>query len=318
MRQTVHGHLWTLAPHFKFVLRPSATPEDTPWETSLDDPLMGAVRLSGWIHHQPESDTLAVLVHGLGGTADSRYVVRLAETLGAAGMSYLRLGLRGADRQGEDFYHAAMHQDIAAALASPALARYRRIVLVGFSMGGHISLTWACQPVRDPRVDAVVAVCAPLDLSYGAHAIQRPAGRPYQWHVLRGLKAMVRAVAERGRALPVPLERAMATRTILEWDEVVVAPRFGFANRGDYYHRASVGPRLDEVGVRTLFVAAEADPMVTAGQLRPWLKDRAPRFEVAWASRGGHVAFPHDLDLGLGDAGPLETQLVKWLQRSSG
>ncbi|MFK7991573.1 MAG: YheT family hydrolase [Sandaracinaceae bacterium] len=317
MRQTVHGHLWTLAPHFKHVLRPSATLEDEPWQTTLEDLHMGSVRLSGWVHHRPEAETLAVLVHGLGGTADSRYVIRLAETLDAAGLSYLRLALRGADRRGEDFYHAAMHQDVAAALASPALSRYRRIVLIGFSMGGHISLSWACQPERDPRVDAVVSVCAPLDLSYGAHAIQRPAGRPYQWHVLRGLKAMVRAVAARGRPLPVSLERAMAAKTILEWDDVVVAPRFGFANRADYYHRTSVGPRLRQLELPTLIVAAEADPMVTADQLRPWLREVSPCVEVAWTARGGHVAFPRDVDLGFGDVGPLEAQLVKWLQRSS-
>jgi hypothetical protein len=62
-------------------------------------------------------------------------------------------------------------------------------------------------------------------------------------------------------------------------------------------------------------VAAEADPMVTAAQLRPWLADASSAVEVAWTERGGHVGVPDDLVLGLGDVGPFEPQIVRWLLR---
>ena len=94
------------------------------------------------------------------------------------------------------------------------------------------------------------------------------------------------------------------------------SPAFG-PSRDDYYARASGGPRLPHVGVPTLIVAAEADPMVTPAQLRPWLAEASDAVEVAWSRRGGHVAFPNDLDLGFGDVGPLEPQLVKWLLRAA-
>jgi predicted alpha/beta-fold hydrolase len=107
----------------------------------------------------------------------------------------------------------------------------------------------------------------------------------------------------------------MRLRTILEWDDHIVAPRFGFPSREHYYEEASAGPRLREVDLPTLFVAAEADPMVTADQLRPWLEEASPAVEVAWTGRGGHVGFPDDLDLGFGDVGHLDPQLVRWLLR---
>ncbi|HBQ12380.1 MAG: alpha/beta fold hydrolase [Sandaracinaceae bacterium] len=316
VRRSLHGHFWTLTPHVLHVLRPEPVPRDEPWHTSVDDPAHGPVRLTGWLRDTPHSDTCVVLVHGLGGSADSRYVLRAAREARDVGMSYLRLHCRGADRSGEDIYHAALSDDLRAALASPGLAKFRRIYVIGFSMGGHMALRWAHEPDRDPRVAALIAVCAPLDLAYGANAIQRPGGLPYQWHVLRGLKEIYRAAAAR-RAMPVPVEHAMTLRTILEWDDEVVVPRFGWRDRAHYYEAASAGPMLEGCDLPTLFVAAHQDPVVTAGGLRPWLERASDAVEVAW-TEGGHIGFPDDLRL-VGDdrPGPLEPQLFRWLARAS-
>ncbi len=305
-----------MAPHLAWTFGGAEPgPRDEPWDTTVLDPALGSVRLTGWLRARPYSDTLAVIIHGLGGSADSRYMLRTAKAAHDAGLSYLRLNMRGADRSGEDLYHAGLTQDLRAVLASPDLAPYSRVFVIGYSLGGHVALRWASEPGRDPRVCAVAAVCAPLDLAYGARTIQRPLGRPYQWYCMRGLKAMYRAAAAR-RPMPVPVEHVMAMGTVLEWDRAIVAPRFGFASREAYYEEASAGPRLGAIELPTLFVAAELDPMVTADQIRPWLEIASPAVEVAWTERGGHVGFPDDLDLGLGDVGPLEPQIMRWLARS--
>lgn len=295
-------------------MRPAPAPRDTPWSTQIFDPDIGPVRLTGWLRDRPGADACVVVIHGLGGNVESRYVVELAWAADASGLSYLRLNLRGADRSGEDLYHAGLTADLRAALASPELARFRRLYVVGFSMGGHIALRWAAEPNREPRVQAVAAICAPLDLEASVRSIQRPFGRPYQWHVLRGLKAMYRAAAAR-RPMPIPFEEGMAIRTLIEWDDRIIAPRFKFPNRFVYYDQYSAGPVLNQLEIPTLFVAAEADPMVTADALRPWLADASKMVEVVWTARGGHVGFPADLDLGFGDVGPFEPQLIRWLLR---
>lgn len=321
MRRSVLGHYWTVTPHVIHALRPERVPRDEPWDLALQDPLHGEVRLTGWVRAPAASRELVVIVHGLGGHADSRYVVRTARAAHELQLSYLRVNLRGADKSGEDLYHAAMTSDLRAILASPSLARFERIVLVGWSMGGHLVLRWAAEPARDPRVRAVVAVCAPLDLSLAARAIQRPLGRPYQWHVLRALKAAYRHVATR-RALPVGAREAERITSILEWDERIVVPRFGFADRDAYYATASVGPILRDVALPALFVAAEDDPMVTADPLRRWLADHGPSnggaIEALWTGRGGHVGFPDDLDLGVGAPGAIEPQILRWAILRSG
>lgn len=334
VRRAFFGHFWTVTPHLAHVVRPTIGPRDEPWDTTVIDPDVGPIRLTGWLRKPPGADACVVVIHGLGGSADSRYMIEVARAADAAGLAYLRLNMRGADRSGEDFYHAGLTVDLRAALASPALAAFSRLYVVGYSLGGHVALRWAAEPGRDPRVRAVVAICSPLNLGLAVRLIQRPFGRPYQWYVLRGLKEMYRAAAARRRASIIAgsaasvggsaaranpyaasLSTVLAIRTLPEWDELVVTPRFGFASPQAYYELTSAGPVLGAIDVPTLFIAAEADPMVTAEELRPWLAGASKAVEVAWTERGGHVGFPDDLDLGFGDVGPLEPQVVRWLLR---
>ncbi len=311
LRERLHGHYWTFVPHFVGVLRPPSAPDEVTWEGTVDDPAYGEVRLTGRLHVR-DPERLVVVLHGLGGSADSRYVVEAAREASRMGLSCLRANMRGADRSGQDFYHAGLTDDVRAILRAPELAGFRDIYLMGFSMGGHILLRWASEPDRDPRVRALAAVCAPLDLSVGAHRIQRPGGLPYQWNVLRGLKEMY-AATEGLRPTPIPVREAMAIRTILEWDSRVVVPRFGFDDRAHYYETMSAGPILERVAVPALFVAAEADPIVTADQLRPWLAREADLVEVAW-TRGGHVAFPRRvITLSPGRPETMDGQVLGWL-----
>ena len=67
----------------------------------------------------------------------------------------MRFNMRGADRSGEDVYHAGTTEDLRAMLRSPALARFRRIHVIGFSLGGHILIRWATEPDRDPPLPPV-------------------------------------------------------------------------------------------------------------------------------------------------------------------
>ncbi len=87
----------------------------------------------------------------------------------------------------------------------------------------------------------------------------------------------------------------------------------------DYYARMSVGPRLRELKIPSLLVAAAHDPMVPWHTLRPWVEaaSPSPRLTVKRVKEGGHVGFPTRLHLDQ-DAPPgLESQVVGWLLRAS-
>jgi hypothetical protein len=306
-------HLWTLGPRIAHALWQRRAPESRLWEAVVDDPQAGPVRLTGWLRER-SGDELLVLVHGLGGSTDSHYMVRGAEAAEAAGLSCLRVHLRGADRKGEDFYHAGLTADLHAALASPEVAGYRRIYVIGYSLGGHVTLRLATEPL-DPRVAAVAAVCAPLDLALAGAEIDAPGFGLYRWYLLRSLADIYRAVAAR-RPVPFPVERLGEIRLIREWDDRIVAPRHGFEDAADYYARASVAPRLTDLRVPALLLNSERDPMVPARTVRPALERDLPRLRVAWV-RGGHVAFPRGQDSGLGEGIGMDAQVIGWLRSAS-
>lgn len=306
------GHLWTIGPVLAARLRPPRVADSEPWGLELRDPEVGSVRLTGWLRRAGDGGRVAVLLHGLGGSAESPYLAPLSARLAAAGWSSLRLNLRGADRRGDDVHHAGWTADLPAVFAAAPLADARRLALLGVSLGGHVALRHATEP-HDARLAAVVSICAPLDLERGAAAIDSPRRALYRRHVLRGLKEIYAEVGAR-RPVPVPVERVERARRIREWDGLVVAPRFGFRSAEDYYARASVAPRLGALAAPALLIWSEGDPMVPAETVRPCLSALSGSARVIWTPAGGHVGFPANLDLGLGPEPGLAGQVVSWLE----
>lgn len=324
------GHYWTLRPFIgrelltQLRLAPpaiagtparGAAPAAQRWSGQVDDPRLGPLRLTGLLQVPSAASTLLLAVHGLGGSADSPYLEGAAVAAAAAGWACLRLNMRGADGSGEDFYHAALTADLHAALASPELAAFSDVCVIGYSLGGHLALRLASEP-HDARVRAVAAVCSPLDLARGLLAIDSPRARPYRDYVLRRLKAAYVEVARR-RPVPSPLEAVLRARSLREWDALTVVPRHGFASPEDYYARASVAGRLGGLRVPALLVNTEHDPMVPAAVVRPALVAPAPLLDVRWLRRGGHVGFPADIDLGQDARRGLEPQVLSWLGRAA-
>lgn len=314
------GHFYTVAPVAHLLAGALPAVASQPWRVQLPDPDRGAVRLSGAFRRAPAAlegarEGALIAVHGLGGDVESHYMRRAALAARAAGLACLRLNMRGADMSGEDYYHAGLTADLRAAIASPELAPYRKIFLLGYSLGGHIVMRYATEEL-DPRVRAVAAVCPPLDLAQAVADIDQRARWPYRHYVLASLKRMLVAIDRRGARLPLPLADALAIDRLRRWDEDLVVPRFGFRGADDYYRTMSMGDRLEALAVPTLVVAARHDPMVLARPLARRLEaSTSPALAVRWVERGGHVGFPDATSLGEASPPGLERQVVAWLGR---
>ncbi len=312
MFQASGGHFWTIAPVVLDALRPARAPESTAWRRVLHDSRLGDITITGRLRER-DSSTVVVLVHGLGGSTETHYMRAAAAAVERQGFSCLRLNLRGADGTGGDFYHAGLTADLEAALASPELAKYQDIYVVGFSLGGHVTLRHALAPT-DPRVRGVAAVCPPLDLAKAAPHLDAPGLWIYRRHMLRGMKKQYAGVAALHKSVPLSVADANAIYSLIEWDDRIVAPWHGFANAADYYAKMSAGPRLRDARVPTLVMLAEHEPMILATHARPLLADIGSPVHVRWLPRGGHVGFPSDLDAGLGMPGDLVEQALGWLR----
>ncbi|MET0387140.1 MAG: alpha/beta fold hydrolase [Polyangiales bacterium] len=306
------AHAWTIVPNLLHAARARLPPAAEPWSTTLDDPRIGTLTLHGELRREvgPYAKHCVVVVHGLGGSIDRPYCIQAALAAQRAGLSCLRVSLRGADRRGEDFYHAGLSVDIAAAIASPALASFDRLYVLGYSLGGHVTLHYALQAI-DPRVRAVAAVCAPLDLDLSALHIDGRGAALYRRHVLAGLKEIYAAVAAK-HTVPTPLRIATAARRIRDWDRLTVVPRFGFESVEAYYATQSVGPRLAELTRPALLVQSSVDPMVPPWTYERHLARTLPQLSVRRLRAGGHVAFPRLLGADGSAKRWLEDQILDW------
>jgi predicted alpha/beta-fold hydrolase len=321
---SIHGHFWTIAPHIQRRLLLSDLAPAKKWSCVVPDARYGSVRVHGKLsapralNAVPVKAELLIVIHGLGGSSESGYTRYAANVANAAGLSCLRLNQRGADLQGEDYYHAGLWQDLDAVLTDPEVARFDAIYLLGYSMGGQLCLHWAARAKHDAsRVCAVASVCAPLDLSRTAANLDSFANSVYRAHVLAGLRKAYAAVAAR-REVPVPVSVARCISRIREWDDRITAPRHGFANAEHYYAEASAGPCLPSITTPTLMVVAEADPMVPMSTMSPALRNVAPCIVVKRLARGGHVGFPSRISLGQSGSAGLEQQIVTWLKSARG
>jgi uncharacterized protein len=236
----------------------------------------------------------AVLVHGLEGSSDSRYIRGIATRAWAAGMNVVRMNMRncgGSETLTPTLYHSGLSADVGAVVEHfTRIHGLQRVALIGYSMGGNLVLKlageWGC---RSPLA-AVATVCPAIDLAAGADALHEPANRIYEMHFLRNLMRRFRRKA----ALFPAIYRTVGigpVRSIREFDDKIVAPYCGFCNADDYYHRAASARMIDRIAVPTLILCAQDDPFI-----RLFSETRArllanPHITFLETRHGGHCAF---------------------------
>ena len=233
---------------------------------------------------------LVVLVHGLGGSSDSAYIQTTSAHLLELGYPVLQLNLRGAGASrpycGAQ-YHAGRSRDLHDALAALPLELTRDgVVVVGYSLGGNMVLKFAAE---FGGVRGAVSISAPIDLEAASLRFLDARNRVYHAHLLGGMKEEMRSTP--GGLDPSEAETLERVRTILDFDEHIVAPRNGFADARDYYAKNHARQFLGEIRVPTLLMHALDDPWIPARMYADYAWSRSPRLEALLPRGGGHVGF---------------------------
>jgi hypothetical protein len=295
------GHLQSIVASLPIATPPRGFVPESTEEARVPLPDGDGLLARAWWQPGGQAADVALVVHGLAGSSESRYAIRAAVALHRAGLHVVRLNLRGAGDGAPfaaSFYHAGLTQDVTAtAQWLGRRAETRRLHVVGFSLGGSVCLLAASEWRSDPpsRVASVSAISPPLDLAMASRWNERPGAVFYRRHLLAALREMVLGQAKRhpGR-VRVDERAARRARTVWQFDHDVVAPFHGFLSAADYYERASPGPRLGRIEIPALVVFADDDPFLPPSSMTAWLA-RAPNVRAVRSAQGGHVTFARAL-----------------------
>jgi predicted alpha/beta-fold hydrolase len=146
-------------------------------------------------------------------------------------------------------------------------------------------------------------VCAPIDLSVTCRNMMRPRNWLYHRYILGQMKVE----ATGGAAALTSEERSavMGSRTVWDYDDRFIAPRYGFGGAEDYYERCRPTRFMPAIRVPTLVLAALDDPWIPGALYEgyDWAGNRA--LAPLLAAHGGHVGFHGD-----GDPQPFSDRVI--------
>jgi uncharacterized protein len=310
------GHLQTLAGHF--LPRRNRLPEPERRLFHVADGVQ--VRCDcNWQRDRGAALTV-VIVHGLEGSSESKYVIGTGSKAWMAGMNVVRMNVRncgGTERLGPTLYHSGLSGDVGAVVNELISAdRVPQVAIVGFSMGGNLVLKlageWGSAAPRE--LVAIAAVCPGMDLAASAAELHRWSNRIYEW---RFLLSLWQSVGRKARLFPEVFRRPAlrAMRSLREFDDEVTARYCGFTCAEDYYRRASASPLVPRIAVPTLVIHSQDDPFVRLLPETRAALQANPQVQFVETEHGGHCAFVGQSNGG--DGRWAERQIVEFFRAIS-
>ena len=242
------------------------------------------------------ANRVVILSHGLEGDSTRSYMRAMAIALTARGWDVLSRNFRGCGGEMNRLplmYHSGQVEDLATVVGSAASKGYRKIALVGFSMGGNQVLRYLAQHREHlpSEVCRAAAVSVPCDLAACSMLLAQPRNRIYMTYFLRTLRRKMREkhAMHPGRF---DISGLDSMATFKEFDDAFTAPLHGFASAKDYWEKASCLPHLASIATPTLLINAKNDPFLSESCFPIDVAGGSSFLHLAMPGQGGHVGFP--------------------------
>lgn len=243
-----------------------------------------------WIKQGAER--LVIISHGLEGSSQRSYIKGMAKMCLANNFDVLTWNYRGCSEEMNRelrFYHSGATDDVGVVVNHAIACGYKHITLIGFSLGGNLTLKYIGEQQPPKEVKKAVAFSVPLDLHTSCIKISLPSNRIYSERFLKSLKKKIIAKAAFRKELD--LKGIDTIASLIEFDDHFTAPIHGFQNAVDYYTKSSSLQFLTNIAIPTLIINAQNDPFLSKDCYpATTLRDHSfVRFESP--THGGHVGF---------------------------
>ncbi len=260
------------------------------WDTPDDDFLR-----VHWLDGDPELP-IALLLHGLEGSVESTYIVRLVNELAAerwniAVMEHRSCG--GEMNRARRLYHSGETADIDF-MVREIESRYPDVPLyiAGYSLGANVTAKWLGEQSDSTpaNVRAAAVVSAPFSLVDSGPFLDSGVRQLYARHFLR--KLIPKAI-EKERQYPgsLDLDRIQRSKTFRDFDTFGTAALHGFADAEDYYAKSGCGQFLEHIRRPVMLLSAADDPFNPGFTLPHKLAAESPYLHAQFTKLGGHVGF---------------------------
>tara|TARA_Y100000782_G_C10174208_1_gene261163 strand:- start:1135 stop:2115 length:981 start_codon:yes stop_codon:yes gene_type:complete len=239
--------------------------------------------------------TAAILVHGLEGSSSSNYIYGMAEALLPHQTDVFALNFRSCSGEPNltvGSYHSGKTDDLGLLVQNIIEKGYTTIHIIGFSLGGNVSLLYAGQQGASmpKEVKNIVAISTPCHLASSVDVLHEKRNIIYLKRFIGQLKQKIDAKKEliTQSGISINLD---SIQNFYDFDNMYTAPAHGFKDASDYYESCSSLYQLENIAVPTLIINALDDT---------FLSEKCYPFEVAKnheyvhllaPKNGGHVGF---------------------------
>ncbi len=263
-----------------------------------------------------DAQRLVILSHGMEGSSKSKYILHTVQAINQAGVSAVAWNMRGCSGETNrklHFYHSGKTEDLAAVADHARKKGFKKIYLVGFSLGGNLTLLYLARAAEKVRreIQRAVAICAPVDLVSSQDQIERRENRLYLKRFLRDFHKKFERKRAHRRIYIDTRNFNRRIRTLADLDAHYTAPWNGFLNEKEYYRSASSLPLLRQIRVPTLLINPKDDTFLSDNCYPVAEAENSQLFHLEMPERGGHCAMLTDYRL---RESYMERRILEFLQ----
>jgi len=240
-------------------------------------------------------DKLVIVSHGLEGNSDRHYAKGMAKYFFENGWDALAWNCRGCSGEMNRlprFYHHGASEDLAAVINHAVTKNYSHIVLIGFSMGGSMTLKYLGEQGDKvaPIIKSAMVFSVPCDLGSSARELEKSTNQFYLNRFLTKLRVKMES---KSYLFPnqISINGFDKIKSFRAFDDRYTAPLHGFDDADDFYAKASCGPYLSAIRIPTLLVNALNDPFLPAACYPFELAGSHDFIHLETPAQGGHVGF---------------------------
>jgi predicted alpha/beta-fold hydrolase len=239
---------------------------------------------------------VAIITHGLEGNSDRWYVLGMVKAINAGGWDAVAWNMRGCSGEPNKrlrSYHSGATEDLQEVIEHVINKRkYHTLGLVGFSLGGNMTLKYLGERGGQvtQEIAGAVTCSVPCDLAWGAEQMARPVNKIYMKRFTRMLHEKIKAKMS---IMPDKIddEGYNLIKTFRDFDDRYTAPLHGFQDAEDYYRQNSCKQFIPQISIPALLVNARNDPFLSEPCYPLREAEVNPNFFLEMPKSGGHIGF---------------------------